>query len=318
MLVIVLAALAVVPFFLTSYWVYLTNLFLINAIVAVGLNILTGNAGQISLCQSSFMAIGAYTTAVLSARYGLPYWLTLPAAMAVAGGTGALLGYPARRLSDIYLALATFGFLEIFQVVIEEFSDLTGGVRGISIGRPSLFGVTLKSDLSLYCLVLAAAVIMIWVASNLMRSRFGRAFNAVRQSPYAAQALGISIGRVKLITFALSAVFAAVGGSLMAVVVGFIDPLEFNVIASLRQITFIVVGGLGSIAGSVIGALVLTALPELLRGVKEYVGIIYAIILLGFLLFMPGGLITIWAIIRDRIWRKPVKIEGANRAASLD
>jgi branched-chain amino acid transport system permease protein len=299
LLLVLLAAASVVPFFLGSYWIYLVDLFLINAIVAVGLNLLTGNAGQISLCHSSFMAIGAYTTAVLSTRYGVPFWLTLPIAITVAAGTGALLGFPARRLSDIYLGLATFGFLQIVQITIEELADLTGGVRGINIAKPSFFGIPLTSDHSMFYFVLIVMVVMIWIATNLMRSRYGRAFNAIRQSPYAAQAIGIPVGRIKLIAFSLSAVYAAVGGSLLAALVGFIDPLEFNVVATLRHITFIVVGGLGSIAGSVIGALVLTALPELLRGAKEYMEVIYACILLAFLLFMPKGLIVGLQIVRE-------------------
>jgi branched-chain amino acid transport system permease protein len=317
-LFVLLAAASIVPLFLGSYWVYLVNLFLINAIVAVGLNMLTGNAGQISLCHSSFMALGAYTTAVLSTRYGVSFWLTLPVAMAIAGGTGALLGFPARRLSDIYLALATFGFLQIVQIAIEEFSDLTGGVRGISIAKPSFFGVPLTSDRSMYCVVLSAAVVMIWIAANVMRSRFGRAFNAIRQSPYAAQALGLPVGRIKLIAFALSAVYAGIGGSLMAAVAGFIDPLEFNVVAALRHITFIVVGGLGSIPGSVIGAFVLTALPEALRGAKEYMEVIYAAILLLSLLFMPKGLIAGWEFSRDLVARRIRSRRGTGRAAPVD
>jgi branched-chain amino acid transport system permease protein len=292
LLLVVLVAALVVPFFVGSYWIYVIDLFLINAIVAVGLNLLTGNAGQISLCHSSFMAIGAYTTAVLNTRYGVPFWLTLPVAITLAAAMGALLGFPARRLSDIYLGLATFGFLQIVQIAIEELTDLTGGVRGINITKPSFFGISLASDHSMFYFLLSVTLVMIWIATNLMRSRYGRAFNAVRQSPYAAQALGIPVGRIKLIAFALSAVYAAVGGSLLAALVGFIDPPEFNVVASLRHITFIVVGGLGSIAGSVIGALVLTALPELLRGAKEYMEVIYACILLAFLLFMPKGLIV--------------------------
>src|SRR5205085_4628674 len=224
-------------------------LILINVIVAIGLNILIGNSGQISLCHSSFMAIGAYVSVILSTRFGMTYWLAAPIAVAIAGLIGAVLGYPARRLSGIYLALATFGFLQIVQIVIEEFSDLTGGVRGIEMPKPSAFGWPLNNDHRLYALVLPMTLFMVWVAVNIKNSRLGRAFNAIRQSPYAAQALGISVARTKLAAFVVSAIYAAVGGTLLAPVVGFIDPNEFGVLATIRHVTFIVVGGLGSIAG---------------------------------------------------------------------
>lgn len=282
--------LAAPPFFGT-YHIYLLNLILVNVIVAVGLNLLTGNAGLISLCQSSFMAIGAYATTLLTARLGFPCWIALAGGGAIAAAFGCLLAVPAMRLGGFYLALATLGFLEVTQILIEQFSSLTGGVRGLMVPRPTLFGVALGTDLSLYYAVLPIAVGLILVARNLMGSWIGRAFDAIRNSPAAAQTLGISLAQTKVIAFAVSAFYAGIAGGIGAMIVGFIDPTEYGASASLRAITFIVIGGMGSIAGSVIGATLLTILPEVLRVAKEFSDPLYALLLLGFLIFKPEGLV---------------------------
>jgi branched-chain amino acid transport system permease protein len=286
---LVLLTLCLAPLAMRNYHAYLAQLMMINVIAAVGLNLLTGNAGQISLCHSSFMAIGAYTTALLALR-GVPFALALPAGTILAALLGACLGYPARRVSGLYLALVTLGFLELVQLATEELPDLTGGVRGLSVPKPAIFGVELRSDLARYYVVLAATLLAIYVAYHLHRSRYGRAFDAMRQAPFAAQALGIPLAATKLLAFSVAAGFAGLAGGLMAIVVGFIDPTEFGISTSLRHITFIVVGGLGSIVGSILGAVLLTGLPELLRGAKEYSDLIYGGILLASLLFMPKGI----------------------------
>jgi branched-chain amino acid transport system permease protein len=286
-----LALLATLPLVATGYYLYLAELAMINVIVAVGLNLLSGNCGQISLCNASFMGIGAYCTALLTTRLGLPTIIALPTSVVTAALLGAALGYPARRLSGLYLALTTLGFLELVSIVIEEFPEYTGGIRGLKVPRPEIFGFSFQSDVSLYFFVFAFAVGAVIVGYNVQRSRYGRAFDAVRQSPFAAQALGIPLGRVKVIAFSLNAAFAGFAGGLLASVVGFIDPPEFGIVTSIQHITFIVVGGLGSIAGSIAGAVVLTALPEALRGVQEYGELIYGFLLLGTLLFLPRGLV---------------------------
>lgn len=275
--------------FLGSYPSYLLGLAMVNVIAAVGLNLLVGNSGQISLCHSSFMAVGAYASGLLSSVAGLPFWTAIPAGAAIAAAVGALLALPARRLSGIYLALATLGFLQIIQILVEEFSDFTGGVRGLHVVKPTIGGMVLSSY-GTYCAVCLVCVGAIWVAINLRTSRIGREFDAVRLSPHAAQALGISVGRVKLVAFSLSAAYAGLAGGLFAILVGFIEPNEFGVGSALRQLTYIVVGGLGSIRGSILGAAVLSGLPEVLRPVKEYTDLAYALILVAALLFMPHGL----------------------------
>jgi branched-chain amino acid transport system permease protein len=294
---------------MSSYPVYLLSLAMINIIAAVGLNLLTGNSGQISLCHSSFMAIGAYGSTLLTVKFGVPFWAAIPLGAILAAMMGGLLGAPASRLRGIYLALATLGFLQIVQIVIEEFADITGGVRGLIVPKASIAGVRV-SEYVRFLIVLGTCALAIWTARNLLASRVGRELNAVRLSPHAAQALGISVHRVKLAAFALSAAYAGVAGGLQAIMVGFIDPVEFGVSASLRHITFIVVGGMGSVGGSVIGAAVLSALPELLRPVKEYSDIIYTLILLGFLIFLPHGLVTLWYSLLRKLRVRPAAAEA--------
>jgi branched-chain amino acid transport system permease protein len=305
------ALLAALPFVATSYYLYLVELAMINVIIAVGLNLLSGNCGQISLCNASFMAVGAYCTAIGTTRLGLPTLIALPASVVVSAALGAALGYPARRLSGLYLALTTLGFLELVGIVIEEFPDITGGIRGLKVPRPDIFGFALQSNTSLYFFVFALTVGAVAVGYNVQRSRYGRAFDAVRQSPFAAQALGIPVARVKVIAFALNAAFAGFAGGLLAGVVGFIDPPEFGILASIQHITFIVVGGLGSIAGSIAGAVILTALPEALRGVQEYGELVYGFILLGTLLFLPRGLVGLITRFEDLRPTKPPTKEPA-------
>jgi branched-chain amino acid transport system permease protein len=303
--------LAALPSVATSYYLYLTELAMINVIVAVGLNLLSGNCGQISLCNASFMGIGAYCTALCTTRLGLPTLIALPASVIMSALLGAALGYPARRLSGLYLALTTLGFLELVGIVIEEFPDYTGGIRGLKVPRPDIFGLTLQSNVAVYFFVFALTAAAVVIGYNIQRSRYGRAFDAVRQSPFAAQALGIPVARVKVIAFAVNAAFAGFAGGILASVVGFIDPPEFGILASIQHITFIVVGGLGSIAGSIVGALVLTALPEALRGVQEYGELIYGVILLGTLLLLPRGLVGLVAKFENLSSAKPPTKEPA-------
>ena len=278
------------PFVLGEYQLYLAQLVMLNIIAALGLNLLTGNCGQISLCHSSFAAIGAYVSSLLMLRSSVSFVLAVPVGVGVAAALGACLGFPARRLSGLYLALITLGFLQLVQVGIEEFPELTGGVRGLSVPKVQLLGPSLQDGRIFHFVVAAVTVASIVAAYHLQHSRFGRAFNAVRQSAYAAQALGIPLSRTKLLAFSIAAGFAGLSGALQAVVVGFIDPTEFGISTALRQITFIVVGGLGSVLGSVLGAISLTVLPELLRGTQEYSDLIYGVSLLASLLFMPHGL----------------------------
>jgi branched-chain amino acid transport system permease protein len=301
--VAIVAAIAVPPF-LGSYFHYLGMLALINVIAATGLNILTGNAGQISLCNSSFMAIGAYATTYLYTKTGVPYWLALPFGALVSVVFGFALGFPALRLRGFYLAVVTLGFLELTQVLVEQLPEFTGGVRGVSSPRPFLFGHKLSSDLAFYYVVLAITLLVVWTAISLLNSPTGRAFNAIRNNESVAQTLSVPLARTKLTAFTLSAFYAGVAGGLYATAVGFIDPLEFGVSTSIRHIIYIVVGGAGSVGGSIIGAVVLTFLPEFLRGFKEYNDLVFGAILLASLLIMPKGIAGLLPAIAARFGRR--------------
>ena len=298
--VLLLAAIAVPPAF-GSYYIYLVSLCLINIIVAIGLNLLTGNAGQISVCHSSFMAIGAYSTTYLVTKLGLSFWVALPLGGLIAALFGLALGFPALRLRGFYLAVVTLGFLEMSTLLIEQLPSITGGVRGMSAPRPVLFGYTLSSDLSFYYVILAITLATIWCAFSLLHSPTGRAFEAIRSSEAAAQTLAVPLAQTKLAAFVISAFFAGIGGSLFATLVRFIDPLEFGVWTSVRHVIFIVVGGLGSITGSVVGAIALTVLPELLRTFKEYQEFAFGGLLLVVLILLPHGLVGLGPMIRARL-----------------
>jgi branched-chain amino acid transport system permease protein len=309
-----LAAALLLPPFLGSYYHFVASIALINVIVAVGLNLLIGNAGQISMCQSSFMAVGAYATTYLTTKADISYWLAMPAGAVMAALMGLVLGFPALRFRGFYLAVVTLGFLEMTQIAVEQLPSITGGVRGISSPRPELFGAKLSSDLGFYYLTLAIALFAIWCAVSLLRSPTGRAFNAVRSSEAAAQALGIPLARLKLTAFVVAAFYAGVGGGLYASLVGFIDPLEFGVWTSIRHVVFIVVGGLGSVVGSIVGAISLTVLPELLRGFKEYNEFVFGGLLLLVLTLMPTGLVGLWPRLQRLV---ELRRTGARRQREL-
>jgi branched-chain amino acid transport system permease protein len=300
MLALVVLVAALPPFF-GSYYNYMWSLCLINIIIAIGLNLLTGNAGQISLCHSSFMAIGAYASTYLQTRIGISFWLSLPLGGFVAALFGLALGFPALRLRGFYLAVVTLGFLEMSTLFITELPSITGGVRGVSSPRPNLFGFVLSSDLSFYYVVLAVMLATIWFAYSLVNSPTGRALNAIRNSEAAAQTLAVPLARIKLVVFMISAFLAGIGGGLFASLVGFIDPLEFGLTTSVRYIIIIVIGGLGSVAGSIVGAVVLTILPELLRDFKEYNELVFGALLLLSLIVIPHGLVSLGPRIRARL-----------------
>jgi branched-chain amino acid transport system permease protein len=314
--VLLLLALTLPPLF-GSYHHYLASLALINVIMAIGLNILTGNAGQISLCNSSFMAIGAYATTYLSTKLGLSYWVALPLGGIVSAIAGFLLGFPALRLRGFYLAVVTLGFLEVSQILIEQLPTITGGVRGISSPRPALLGYALSSDLAFYYVILTITLLTIWCAHSLLRSPTGRAFEAIRTSEAAAQTLAVPLARTKVAAFVISAFFAGIGGGLFASLVRFIDPLEFGVWTSVRHVIFIVVGGLGSISGSIIGAVVLTVLPEVLRAFKEYQEFAFGGLLLAVLILLPHGLVSLGSTVLARFTRSgaPNSVLATQRSA---
>lgn len=241
-------------------------------IVALGLNILTGYNGQISLGHSAFVAVGGYTAAILMVDYGWPFWTTIIMGGVIAGTLGFLIGIPALRLTGPYLAIATLGLALATPQILKKYDGLTHGTQGINV-RPEVppppefiqdwFGIKLSNDEWIYFLALFIAFMMMILAINIVRSRVGRAFVAIRDSEIAAQAMGISVPRYKTIAFAISAFYGGIAGGTYAQVVGYVSPESFNFLLSINFLTTIVVGGLASILGSVLGATGLIVVPEL-------------------------------------------------------
>jgi branched-chain amino acid transport system permease protein len=290
---IVVIVACLLPFVLSSYRVFQFNLVLVYAVVLLGLNILTGFNGQISLGHGAFYAIGAYVAAVLMDQWGVPYWATIPAAGIVCFVAGFLFGLPALRLHGHYLALATFA-LGISMPQILKYKGLeewTGGVQGIVILKPQApFGLNISQDQWLYLFTLIVALLMFWLAWNLLRGRIGRAMVAIRDHPIAAEAMGINVAAVKTLTFGVSALYAGVGGALGAIVVQFVAPDSFVALVSISFLIGIVIGGLASISGVIYGALFIQFVPNIADEIsKAAPWAVYGLFLLAFVFLAPKG-----------------------------
>jgi len=295
------------PFVIGSYRVFQFNLVLVYAIVLLGLNILTGYNGQISLGHGAFYAIGAYTAAIMMDHWGLPYWATIPAAGLVCFVAGFLFGLPALRLHGHYLALATFA-LGISMPQILKYKGLqewTGGVQGIVILKPRApFGLNITPDQWLYLFTLIVALIMFFLAWNLLRGRIGRSMVAIRDHPIAAEAMGINVAAIKTLTFGVSASFAGVGGALGAIVIQFVAPDTFVALVSISFLIGIVIGGLASISGVIYGALFIQFVPNIADQIsKAAPWAVYGVFLLVFVFLAPRGV----AGFMQLLWAKAIK-----------
>ncbi|MFZ2089729.1 MAG: branched-chain amino acid ABC transporter permease [Desulfobaccales bacterium] len=275
-----------------DYYFTLLNIIGIHALLVVGLNLLLGYAGQISLGHAAFFGLGAYTSGILTATYGLNPWLALPAGLVVAGVAALLVGVPALKLRGYYLAMATLGFGIIVYIVFNQTQALTGGPSGLS-GIPSLSvaGISLNSPDRLFLLIWPVLGVILLMSANLVNSRLGRALRALHDSEPAAQSLGVNTSRAKLLIFVWSALYAALAGSLYAHTLNFIAPSSFGFMFSIKLVTMVVVGGMASIWGSLLGAAVLTVLPELLTVFHDYEVIIFGAILMVVTIFLPRGLV---------------------------
>ncbi len=294
------------PSALGIYPTFLLSLFCIFTLVTVGLNILVGLAGQISLGHVGFFAIGAYTPALLLTKLGVSFWLGLPLAGLVAAGIGLALGLPALKVRGHYLALVTLAFGEIVQQVIIQWKEVTNGIDGVHVPPPALFGMALAKGRGLYYVILGVTAVLVWAARNLTNSATGRAFKAMHSAELAAQAMGVGLAGYKLLAFVISAFYTGVAGALYGPVLGFISGEYFGLIQSIMYLMMIVIGGLGSVAGSIIGAAVFTLLPELLRRFEDFQELVYGGLLLGFIVFVPHGLAGIVGRLREAgaRWRR--------------
>ncbi|HEX9472132.1 MAG TPA: branched-chain amino acid ABC transporter permease [Bradyrhizobium sp.] len=289
------------PLAVNGYGLYLLTLTEIFALVALGLNFLTGYAGQISLCHASFFGVGAYATAILTQKAGLPYLISLFAGALFTTAIGAIVAVPALRLKNIYLAIATLGFGVVLQKIIFEWRSLTGGGGGLALTAPSIAGYELGAT-ALYYLTLVLMTLGLFGAWNVSRGRTGRALLVIKDSEIAAGSLGIYAPRYKVIAFAISAFYAAIAGGLFAYLVRYINPESFSVGLSISFLSMVVIGGLGTIGGSIVGAAFYVIVPELLRGIKDAPGLVFGVLLVVVMVFMPQGL---WGMLRRLGRRSP-------------
>lgn len=278
------------PLFIGVYAAYILNIVAISVILAVGLNLLMGYTGQVSLGHAGFYAVGAYASAIFTTKVGFPFIVALPFGGTVAIFFSLAIGSAALRIKGHYLALATFGFGLIIQLMAVHWTSLTGGSSGYQVPRASIGPLIFANDKLYLYFTLTVAVLLVIFAHNLVRTRIGRVLISIRDSEIASQAVGINLAKYKLIAFALSAFYAGVAGGLHGPLVGILDPEGFGLWESVLYLTMIVIGGVGTIAGSVIGAAVLVVIPEMLRPVLEYKDAIYSLMLLLFLIYMPEGI----------------------------
>lgn len=290
-----LAALVVLalvwPLLAPRYFVFLTSLVLVNAIVAIGLNLLSGYTHQLSFGHAGFLAVGAYTAAILGVHAaGLPAPAALLAAGLVTGAVGVALGVPCLRLEGLYLTMATLAFGFVVTEAILNLEGLTRGADGLPVPAARLGPWVLGTDAARYYLALAVTAALAAAAVNLTRMRVGRALLAIRESEIAAQASGVPVAAWKTVAFAVSAFYTGVAGGLFAYLVGHLSPDAFDVFLSVDFVVMIILGGLGSVPGSIIGAAVVTLLHDGLAAVQHYRPLVFGLILIACMLFMPGGI----------------------------
>jgi branched-chain amino acid transport system permease protein len=304
--------LLIFPWIGGSYLTYLVCLTGIHVIAAMGLNIVTGYAGQISLGHAAFMGVGCYTVAAL-AKVDVPFYLALPLAGLVSALVGLIVGVPSLRIKGLYLAVATLAAQFILLFVFREWDSVTGGVRGVNIAPAEVGGWVMNTDREIYYLIVACALVMLLGARNLFRTHIGRSFIAIRDKDISAEVLGIDLFRGKLMAFALGSFYAGVAGGLMGYFYRAITPEHFTLALSVFYLAAIIVGGLGTVLGVILGAAFMTLVPEVLRGVVSFVTLwapnamallspvremVFGALIIAFLIFEPHGLVEIWRRIR--------------------
>ena len=321
--VLVWLVVAFVPTFLFSdYHLFQLTMVVVYAIAILGLAILTGFNGQISLGHGAFYAIGAYVTAILTSEYDVPYWATLPVSAIVCAAVGFLIGLPALRLGGLYLALTTFALAVAVPQLLKHnaLEPWTGGVQGLVIDKPDApFGLNLSPDQWLYLFTLFIGALLFLLAWNVVRGRIGRAMMAIRDHALAAEAMGIDIALLKTRTFALSALYTGVAGSLGAIVVQFVAPDSFGIFVSIYFFVGLVVGGVSSIGGAIFGGLFIEFVPNLAEKVsKAAPGAVYGVILIAVMFLMPAGAAGFVRslVVRFRRGAKSADIVAANKGES--
>lgn len=281
------------PWFLTDFHIFQATQVLVYAIAIMGLNLLTGYSGQISLGHGAFYAVGAYTVAILMSN-DVPYGLALVVALLISFSVGYLFGLPALRLEGHYLALATFALaLAVPQLLKHSaIQSWTGGVQGLAILKPSApWGLRINADQWLYYMVFGITAVLFVAAYNLTRGRVGRALTAIRDQQVAAEAMGVNVARYKTLAFAVSAMYTGIAGGLSAIIIQFVAPGSFDMFLSIFLFVGLVVGGLGSLAGTVVGGAFIVIVPNIAADIsKAATGSVYALLLLSMMFFLPNGI----------------------------
>jgi len=310
-----------IPLISSNYTLYVINHIGIAAIAAIGLNLLIGFTGQISLGHGAFFGVGAYAAAILATAVGFPFWLSVPCAGVITAIVGVVFGIPSVRLKHLYLTIATLAGQFIIQYLLLNWESLTKGADGIFLPRATLLGGDIKGDRAFFYVVFVCFVILTWIAVNLIRTRYGRAFIAIRDNDRAAEGMGIPIFRYKLLAFAISSFYAGFAGGLAAYYIGSITPEPYTLLLSVEFIAMIIIGGLGNIPGSVFGAIFIMLLNELLSHATTFfmnlgtlTGValqiaplrefIYGLAIVFFIIFEPKGLAEVWRIIKSsfKLW----------------
>lgn len=316
---ILIALVLLAPFIVSNYLVGLLTLCAIASIGAIGLNILTGYTGQISIGVGAFLGVGGYTSAILTTTVGLSFWIALPLAGLMTAIIGSLFGIPSLRLKGLYLAIATLAAQVVILFVISRWDSLTGGTAGIVLSRPSIGSFSFSTNTSYYYLTVGILLITVYYAANLIRTRTGRAFLAVRDRDVAAQIMGINLFSYKVLAFAISSFFVGIAGALLAHYTMIVSTELYSTHVSIEYLAMILVGGLGSVLGSILGAVFITLLPVVLDSLADILNtyvpgfynliqafrqFVFGLVIVLFLIFEPGGLVHIWNNIKAyfRLW----------------
>lgn len=314
--VIGVGLLIAVPFTQSTYGIYILCTWLIYSTAAMGLNLTLGYAGQISLAHGAFMGIGAYTTALLTMA-GVPWLVAAPAAVVLCFAIGLVLGYPALRVQHHFLAFVTLAFNTLVWLIMRNESWLTGGNFGlVGIPRPTIFGLKTMPSLNFYFFTLAVFLVVAVILYILLRSPWGRAFQALRENPIRANSLGIDTTRYTLLAFAIGAGFAGVAGALLAPLVQYIEPNTFAVLVSLKILLMVIVGGSGYFLGPMLGAALVVVAPEYLRFTEGYYLIIYGTVVVLLMIFCPSGVMGLGERIAN-LFRKPAVRSDLKQGAQL-
>jgi branched-chain amino acid transport system permease protein len=292
--IILFAVFLLVPWLgVNPYLLFIATLMLIQIILAIGLNILMGFAGQLAFANAAMFGIGAYGTGLLQKHFALPFWLTAPVGPIAAMAVGTLLVLPALRLSGIYLALTTLAFAQCTIWVMMHWTSVTFGASGFSIKEVDFAPLPISTEHGMYYLALICCVLLLLLARNVIQSRIGRAFVALRDHDIAAQSLGVDLLRYKALAFALSGFYAGVAGVLYAGTLSFVGPESFGVHQMILQLAAVVMGGVASLAGSVIGGILIVVVLEFVRAFKFSIEIVFGALLLVFVLFQPNGIVAL-------------------------